>query len=678
MIVGLVGMSLCHRVGAEQTQNVTSSGTNVPRDENSPQTLTPTGTDGQKSVTTDGTNAPQEPQAPHGTVLFEKSVPPVEDTKPEDEGPKLQERKPAESGTSSASSSAAADSDVKVEVSDAERTALTFVAYDLDAHLVPARSEMVMRAKFSVRNDGPEPLKRVVVQVSSALTWESFVLDGGEKLTFVQQLLDTDADHTGQAREAVVTLPQPLAPGATVSLVAFYSGEIKLSSGRLERIGAPVTQATTADWDVISAEGTWLRGFGSVLWYPVASPAVFLGDGAKLFRAVGQMKLRQSEATIRLRLTVEYVGETPKLAYFCGRMEPMVAVSENQDVAAASAPGIASVEFPVRALGFRVPSLFVTNDALKMADGVGSIAVVTEQDDALARYGATAGQIQPLMTEWIGDSPMGPLNILDHPGRQAFEDEALLVMPMTATDTAAISTALVHSLTHAWFNSSHVWLNEGMAQFMSYLWVERTQGRDAAIAQMQEAALALALVEPADGKVSGQSLIAASDEVYYRTKAAAVLWMLRSVAGEDALKQALHLYARDGKKDGDAKEFQRVLEQTSHKDLGWFFEDWVYRDRGLPDLSIANVSPRELEAKDGRGGWLVAVEVHNAGDAAVEVPVTVRSGTLTATERIRVLGGASTSTRILFEGEPTEVVLNDGSVPEVGQSLHVVKLRAAK
>ena len=602
----------------------------------------------------------------------------MEEAKPDDAGadsgkaasPKLQERKQPEV--------AAAEADVKVEVSDAERSALTFVAYDLDAHLVLARSEMVMRAKFSVRNDSVQPLARVVLQISSAFTWESLVLDGGaEKLKFVQQLFDTDADHTGQAREAVVTLPLPLAPGATISLVAFYSGEIKLSSGRLERIGAPVVQARSADWDVVSAEGTWLRGFGNVLWYPVASPAVFLGEGAKLFRAVGQTKLRQSEATIRLRLTVEYVGEAPKLAYFCGRMEPLIAVSENADVAAASAPGIASVEFPARALGFRVPSLFITDDALKMADGVGSIAVVTDHEDALARFGATAGQIQPLMTEWIGESPLGPLNILDHEG-QPFEDGALLVAPMTAMDTQAIATGLVHSLTHAWFSSSHVWLNEGVAQLMSYLWTERTQGRDAAVAQMQDAAVALALVEPAPGKGGGQSLIGASDEVYYRTKAGAVLWMLRSIAGEDALKQALHTYVREGKKDGDGKEFQRVLEQTSRKDLGWFFEDWVYRDKGLPDLSIANVNPRELTAKDGRGGWLVAVEVHNAGGAAVEVPVTVRSGTLTATERIRVLAGASSSTRILFEGDPTEVVLNDGSVPEVGQSLHVVKLKAPK
>ena len=100
------------------------------------------------------------------------------------------------------------------------------------------------------------------------------------------------------------------------------------------------------------------------------------------------------------------------------------------------------MEFSARPLGFRVPSLFVTDDALKMAAGVGSIAVVTEHDDALARYGATAGQVEPLLTEWIGESPLGPLNIFDHAG-QPFEDGALLVMPMGATDTAAISTPLV-------------------------------------------------------------------------------------------------------------------------------------------------------------------------------------------------------------------------------------------
>jgi hypothetical protein len=225
-----------------------------------------------------------------------------------------------------------------------------------------------------------------------------------------------------------------------------------------------------------------------------------------------------------------------------------------------------------------------------------------------------------------------------------------------------------------------VWLDEGMAQWMSLLWMEQSQGRDAAVTHLQEEAKALALVEPAlqahasSTSAEGQSLIRASDAVYYRTKAAAVLGMLRSLVGDDAMKRALRLY-REDKMDSDPKEFQRVLERISKQDLGWFFDDWVYRDRGLPDLSIASVTPRAMDKIGDKGsGWLVAVEVRNDGDATAEVPVTVRSGTLTATQRLRVPGRSSASTRIVFEGTPDEVEVNDGTVPEVAASIHIKQI----
>jgi hypothetical protein len=146
--------------------------------------------------------------------------------------------------------------------------------------------------------------------------------------------------------------------------------------------------------------------------------------------------------------------------------------------------------------------------------------------------------------------------------------------------------------------------------------------------------------------------------------------MLRSLVGDEALKRAFRSY-REDKLDTDPKEFQRVLEQVSKRDLGWFFDDWVYRDRGLPDLSIASVTPRALDAVADKGpGWLVAVEVKNDGGATADVPVTVRSGTLTVTERLRIPGHSSASTRIVFAGTPQEVVVNDGSVPEVAASVH--------
>ena len=73
-------------------------------------------------------------------------------------------------------------------------------------------------------------------------------------------------------------------------------------------------------------------------------------------------------------------------------------------------------------------------------------------------------------------------------------------------------------------------------------------------------------------------------------------------------------------------------------------------------------SPRELPAGTGHGqSWLVAVTVHNAGAAAVEVPSVIRSGTFSTTKQIRVPGLSNTTERVVVESAPTEVVLNDGS-----------------
>src|SRR6202022_4256102 len=86
-----------------------------------------------------------------------------------------------------------------------------------------------------------------------------------------------------------------------------------------------------------------------------------------------------------------------------------------------------------------------------------------------------------------------------------------------------------------------------------------------------------------------QALLAARDPVYYRTKATYVFWMLRDLAGDNALARALRAYQPGSDTAGTG--FEQVVAQASGKDLKWFFDDWVYHDRGLPDLSIAGVYP---------------------------------------------------------------------------------------
>lgn len=138
------------------------------------------------------------------------------------------------------------------------------------------------------------------------------------------------------------------------------------------------------------------------------------------------------------------------------------------------------------------------------------------------------------------------------------------------------------------------------------------------------------------------------------------------------MKKALTQLRSQPVGDRGAKAFEASLEATSGKDLAWFFRDWVFTDKGLPDLSIVSAAARANPGRQGTGeGTLVAVEVRNEGNATADVPVTVRSGELTATERLRVPARGTASTRILFQGKPQQVEVNDGSVPEAGSTRHV-------
>jgi len=661
----------------------------------------PTQTQATQDSATEQTS---QPAPPPGKVLFSRDV-------------NSPEAQPTVSPNPAAPTPAPAQSD-PLAVTGAERSALTFTAYDFDVHLTPASAGISVRAGLTVRNDGSAPLTRLILQISSSLHWDalsSSSLPNGSTapLPFVAHLVETDTDHTGKMSEAVVTLPQPLAPGAPLSLTALYSGGIPPSAERLERIGALNDQALSADWDAIAATnpdgqtgGTALRGFGNVLWFPVSAPPVFLGDGAKLFQAVGRARLRQSAATVRLRLAVEYVGDPPDAAFFCGRRQPLTAISDNANLPAAESPGIATTLFDSQPLGFRQLSLFVTDRPPSTAGtpyNPALIAAVTSHYDALPAYSAAAALVEPLLTDWLGPQPLASLNLLDHPG-QPFEDDALLVLPMRSAEPATLAPSLAHSLTHLWLRSSHPWIDEGLAQFLGLLWTERTSGRAAALTELQDAARSLALIEPevpadsagcpihdssivmggvepgtlpecASVSLAGSSLANATGEVFYRTKAVAVWWMLRSIVGDDALKQALQAYRKDPRLDLDPAGLQHTLEKASHKDLNWFFDDWIYRDRGLPDLSIASVTPSQLTSRAGLPtGWLVAVEVRNDGYAAAEVPITVRSATTSDTQRLRIPGRSSTSTRFVFAGKPEQVEVNDGGVPETQTSLHTRQL----
>jgi hypothetical protein len=629
----------------------------------------------QSPKTSASTQPPQQPPAaegahPGGQVIFSRSTDENGETRTTVGGPDGQP------GIEMAK---------EPSVEDSDRLATTVTALALDVHLDAAAHRIAVRALVTVRNDGKTPLARIPLQISSSLNWEEIRV-AGHSAAFPVATLNSDTDHTGQLHEAAVALAQPLAPGATLQLDTAYSGAITPSAQRLITIGTPEPVALHSDWDRITPEFTGLRGFGNVVWYPVSSVPVILGDGARLFDEMGRHKLRLMGARFSLSLSVEFPhGNPPTLALVNGH--PVALTVADAHGLDADVDGVATARVENVTLGFEAPSLFV---AIRKAHTAPNVTAWVTPDNEIAYRGwvDAAGRVMPFLERWLGPHPDAELTLLDLPDPEdaPYETGALLAASLNEAPPDRLDDVLAHALAHASIASTlgtrPAWLNEGLATFVESLWVEKRQGRDQALSMLDHDRSALALAEPASpGTSSGQPIAIATEPVYYRTKAAYIFWMLRDLTSDDALAAALAAYT--GAKPGTGSPQAQTAGKTgtgsplpladllkkagATRDLSWFFSDWVDADKGLPDLTIENVFPNPAPG----GTSLVAVDLSNAGYAAAEVPVTVRTAKTTVTERVMIPARGKVVQRILVNGDPTEVQVNDGSVPETEASVHI-------
>ncbi len=561
---------------------------------------------------------------------------------------------------------------------DADRQAVAVTGLDLDVRLNTAAQQFAARAIVTVRNTGITPLSRVPLQISSSLNWERIRI-AGRDASFPVATINSDSDHTGQLHEAAVPLPTPLAPGGTIQLDATYSGAITATARRLLSVGTPEDSASHSDWDQINPAFTGLRGFGNVVWYPVASVPVIIGDGARLFDEIGRQKLHSSGSEFRLRLTVEFPhGQAPAVAVVNGNAVPLK-VTDSQG-SSSDLPGIASADTGQTILGFESPSLFVTTEAAHQGTHL-TVYSVPEDEASAKIWLSAAADVSPMIERWLGPDPRTQLTVLDLPDPEdvPWESGPLLAIPVRDGPPDQLASVLSHAMTHAWMAPGPYWLNEGAANFMGTLWDDHQHRRDQALGTLEAGRQALALEEPpSPGEGAGQPLARATSPVYYRTKATYILWMLRDLVGDEALGAALRASnsASNEKSASDPSvdtphSFQAALKTSAPgKNLGWLFADWIDADHGLPDLTIDKVFPNAVQS----GNWLVSVTISNAGYAAAEVPVTVRSATNNTTERVLVPARSTVTPRILVQGKPTEAQVNDGTIPETQASVHITRL----
>ncbi len=554
------------------------------------------------------------------------------------------------------------------------RDAFTITRYQLDAQIDRASHVIAVTGRLGLRNDSSSPQKNITLQVSSSLNWNGIAFNG-EPVEWIGNPYTTDIDHTGAVSEAIVTLPGAVPPGGKIDLDIQYGGAIAPDATRFTRMGAPGDVALRNDWDQISQSFTAVRGLGNVVWYPVSLPAVSLSEGNTVFAAIESWKERHKNSQFDVHISV--VSEEVKLCIAGSAMAaPCGKISETSDPRSEGITTQVSNDIHLSGLGGVSPTFAVAEYVRLERPGV-TLFHVPSKASIAKDYAAAAEANIPLLDDWLpsrGDSAV--VVELTEPNANPFQDGPLLFTPLRQSSSATIGLLVLPAQVASRFSTSRPWMEAGLQRFVQALSVEKRLGRIDALKFLNEyLAPLMKAEEPLDRSTiaensatstsSSNSLLNTSDQILLRGKGSFVFWMLRDMLGDPVLQKALASYrAAD---DSNTAYLQRLLEEDRKRDLEWFFDDWVYRDRGLPDFRIENVYARPLLGDPNKLS-LVTVTVENRGGAGAEVPVTVQSATGERSLRILVPAHQRTSERVQLPEMPTRAVVNDGSVPVLNSS----------
>jgi aminopeptidase N len=152
---------------------------------------------------------------------------------------------------------------------------------------------------------------------------------------------------------------------------------------------------------------------------------------------------------------------------------------------------------------------------------------------------------------------------------------------------------VAHELAHQWFGDMitmktwpDIWLNEGFATYSVALYRERRYGKASSDLYMASRILSVLAVDAGSVYVSDTTNISSlfSGRLVYN-KGACVLKMLRYVVGDSLFFAAMKSYATDSRfrfKNASTGDLKGVFENVSGKDLGYFFQQWIYGE-GFPN-----------------------------------------------------------------------------------------------
>ncbi|WP_233199955.1 M1 family metallopeptidase [Cryobacterium sp. N22] len=364
---------------------------------------------------------------------------------------------------------------------------------------------------------------------------------GGNNAEWSQQ-----QDDVNRIWELTVGLRPKLKAGQTTTIVIEYGG----ATGQpLDTTGALYGWVTTADGAMVVNEPD-----GAATWYPVNDDP-------------------QDKATYTFRLTVP-AGKTA-VANGLPDGKPKTRAGWTTWTWRASDP-----------MASYLSTASVGDYALSRDVGPGGLPIINAIDDGVTGEGlaeTTASlALQPQMITFLEDQF----------GRYPFEsfgaivdddsvEYALETQTRPVYSGVADEFTVVHELGHQWFGNAvspadwkDIWLNEGWATYVEWLWGEHQGTADVA----EQFADTVAELDTDNGwtlNIADPGRDQLFDSPVYQ-RGAAALHALRAEIGDDAFFAGARLWlTRYNDSTATTEDFEAVMEESSGQQLDTFFDDWL-------------------------------------------------------------------------------------------------------
>lgn len=224
---------------------------------------------------------------------------------------------------------------------------------------------------------------------------------------------------------------------------------------------------------------------------------------------------------------------------------------------------------------------------------------------------------------------------------------------LTSLGTFAFNESIMaHELAHQWFGDMitcrtwpDVWMNEGFATYCEALYREAQYGKTTFASEMD--AIMSASKDTSMGSIYLRDTSSVSNMFYQGriyNKGASVLHMLRHVLGDSKFFAAMRAYANDTTlmyKTGSTADFRRNCEKVSGKDLGYFFNEWIFGENYPQYMYRADVTKQS---------------------SLYQVTVTIRQNTQTSNPSfftmpidLRFVGASMDTTVVVFNNQQNQV-----------------------